>query len=245
DYQPASEVMRLCAVAGGPPVRVSSDLFSVLQCAKQVSERSLGAFDISIGPLTHLWRRSARTGSLPDQKQIDSARSLIDYKAIDLDDEHQTVRLAKKGMLLDLGGIGKGYAADEALAVLRRHGIHRALVAAGGDIAIGSPPPGKAGWRIGMADLSGTNSGRLELHDSAVSTSADSEQYLDIGGKRRSHVIDPHFGFGLTERRSVTVVASRGVWADSLTKVGSIIEPTAALRIIGSFPGTSAKITCV
>jgi thiamine biosynthesis lipoprotein len=244
DYQPTSELMKLCAAAGGSPVRVSADLFSVFECGKKVSERSGGAFDVSIGPLTHLWRRCARTGSVPDHKQIDLARSLVNYRAIEMDCEHQTVRLAKKGMLLDLGGIGKGYAADEALAVLRSHGIGSALVAAGGDIAVSSPPPGKAGWRIGVADLSGKNSGRLELHDAAVSTSADTEQHFDIGGERRSHIIDPRFGFGLTERRSVTVVASRGVWADSLTKVGSIMKPTEALRIIESFPGASAKITC-
>src|SRR5262249_9618156 len=119
------------------------------------------------------------------------------------------------------------------------------LVAAGGDIALGSPPPGKPGWRIGVQSLSGTNSGRLELHESAISTSADTEQHLDIGGQRRSHIIDPRTGFGLTERRSVTVVASRGVWADSLTKVGSILDPREALRIIESFPGASARITCV
>jgi thiamine biosynthesis lipoprotein len=245
DYQPQSELMRLCAAAGGPPVRVSPDLFAVLECGKRVSVGSRGAFDVSIGPLTHLWRRSARTGSLPDQNQIDLARSLVDYQAIALDPEHHTVRLAKKGMLLDLGGIGKGYAADEALAVLRRRGIDSALVAAGGDIALGSPPPGKPGWRISVAGFCGTNSGRLELHDSAISTSADTEQHLDIGGERRSHIIDPRVGFGLTERRSVTVVASRGVWADSLTKVGSIMDPTVALRVIESFPGAWAKITCV
>jgi thiamine biosynthesis lipoprotein len=210
-----------------------------------VSEQSKGAFDVSIGPLTHLWRRAARTGSLPDQNQLDLARSLVDYRLIELDPDHRTVRLAKKGMLLDLGGIGKGYAADEALAVLRRHGIDKALVAAGGDIALGSPPPGKTGWRIGMADLGGgIMSGRLELHDCAISTSADTEQHLDIGGQRRSHIIDPHGGFGLTDRRSVTVVAPKGVWADSLTKVGSIMEPNEALRTIASFPGASARITC-
>jgi thiamine biosynthesis lipoprotein len=245
DYQPTSELMRLCAASGGPPVRVSPDLFTVLECGKEVSERSDGAFDASIGPLTHLWRRSARSGALPDQKQIDSARSLVDYKAIELDDGHHTVRLAKKGMLLDLGGIGKGYAADEALAVLRSHGIDRALVAAGGDIAVGSPPPGKPGWRIAVADLSGTNSGRIELRDAAVSTSADTEQHLDIGGERRSHIIDPHHDFGLTERRCVTVVAAKGVWADSLTKVGSIMNPPDALRIIESFRGASVRITCM
>jgi thiamine biosynthesis lipoprotein len=245
DYQPTSELRRLCAVAGGPPVRVSGDLFTVLECGKKVSERSAGAFDVSIGPLTHLWRRSARTGSLPDQKKIDLARSLVDYTAIELDPEHHTVRLANEGMVLDLGGIGKGYAADEALAVLRSRGIESALVAAGGDIVMSSPPPGKPGWRIGVAGLDGTNSGRLELHDSAVSTSADTEQHLDIGGQRRSHIIDPHLGFGLTVRRSVTVIASRGVWADSLTKVGSIMDPTEALRIIGTFPGASARITCL
>jgi thiamine biosynthesis lipoprotein len=245
DYQPTSELGRLCAAAGGPAVPVSADLFAVLECGIKVSERSRGAFDVSIGPLTHLWRRSSRTGSLPNQKQIDLARSLVDYRAIELDPEHRTVRLAKKGMLLDLGGIGKGYAADEALAVLHRRGIDSALVAAGGDIALGSPPPGKPGWRIGLIDLGGTESGRLALHDAAISTSADTEQHLDIDGERRSHIIDPRLGFGITQRRSVTVVAPKGVWADSLTKVGSIMDPSEALQIVASFPGAAARITCM
>src|SRR5205807_2426091 len=142
DYRQESELMRLCAKAGGPPVRVSDELFFVLRRAEEVSRRSDGAFDVTVGPVVRLWRRARRTQKLPDRDQLAQALARVGYKNVRLDARARTVQLLKPGMQLDLGGIAKGYAADEALKALKKHGVTRALVAAGGDVAMSGPPPG-------------------------------------------------------------------------------------------------------
>jgi thiamine biosynthesis lipoprotein len=146
-------------------------------------------------------------------------------------------------MLLDLGGIAKGYAADEALAVLRRHGIAAALVAAGGDIAVMGAPPATSGWTVGIAPLESPDrppSRYLILRDAAVSTSGDAEQFVEIGGRRYSHIVDPRTGLGLQGHRSVTVVAPKGIDADSLTKVISVLGPDRGMPIIDGIAGAAA-----
>lgn len=233
DYQDTSELMRLCAKAGGPPVPVSAELFFVLSRAQEVSRLSDGAFDVTIGPVVRLWRTARKLRKLPDPEKLAKARALVGWRNIRLDVKKRTVQLLKAGMRLDLGGIGKGYAADEALAVLKKHGISRALVAAGGDIVVGSPPPDKDGWKIAIAPLlSEKDAGRLVLHDAAVSTSGDAEQFVEIGGRRYSHIVDPRTGIGLLGRMSVTVVAKKGIDADSLTKVAAVLGPEKGLPIV-------------
>lgn len=153
DYKPTSELIELCARAGGPPVAVSEDLFRVLAAAQDLAERSDGAFDVTVGPVVRLWRRARRRHELPDSERLAKARGLVGYQNLRLDPTARTAQLTQEGMQLDLGGIGKGYAADAALAVLKRHGIQSALVAAGGDIAVSSAPPGQPGWRIAIAPL--------------------------------------------------------------------------------------------
>ncbi len=153
DYKPGSELRQLCDKAGGPPVKVSEDLFRVLAAAEEVSTRSDGAFDITVGPVVRLWRRARRRHELPDPERLAGARDLVGYEKIQLDPQARTVQLLKPGMLLDLGGIAKGDAADQALMVLKGFGATRALVAAAGDIAVGDPPPHRAGWRIEVAPL--------------------------------------------------------------------------------------------
>jgi thiamine biosynthesis lipoprotein len=148
DYKEDSELMRVCREAAGKPVKVSPDLFGVLVAAQEIAQASDGAFDVTIGPVVRLWRRARRQQQLPDAKQLEMARQLVGYQKLRLDRQHQTVELAQPGMILDLGGIGKGYAADAALAVLVQHGLPRALVAAGGDIRVGEPPP-HAQWLEG------------------------------------------------------------------------------------------------
>ncbi len=177
DYDPDSELMRLCKHAGGDAVPVSVDLFRVLQEAEKYAKLSDGAFDVSIGPVVRLWRKARRTREMPNAAAIKAALDQIDYRKIRLDPKGRTVRLLLMGMLLDLGGIAKGYAADAALAVLRQHGITQALVALGGDIAVGEPPPGSAGWRIGIAPLQ--DSGRA----AAALPAAEERGRLD-GGRR-------------------------------------------------------------
>jgi thiamine biosynthesis lipoprotein len=245
DYRSTSELMRLCQKSGGEPVPVSDDLFRVLSRAQEVSKLSDGAFDVTVGPVVRLWRRARRTHELPDSKELAQARELVGYHNVRLDSKNQTVQLLKPGMRLDLGGIGKGYAADAALATLKEHGVTRALVAAGGDIAVSGPPPGAEGWTIGIAPLEDPDAKSkryLILHDAAVSTSGDAEQYLEIGGKRYSHILDPKTGLGLTDRLSVTVVAPKGLSADPLTKVVSVLGPERGLAIIDGLDGVAALV---
>jgi thiamine biosynthesis lipoprotein len=242
DYQPTSELMRLCAKAGGPPVKVSEELFFVLARAQEVSRRSGGGFDVTVGPVVRLWRRARRTQRLPDPKQLADARALVGYENVRLNDKVRTVQLLKVGMQLDLGGIAKGYAADEALAVLRKHGIDRALVAAGGDIAVSGPPPGRMGWAVAIAPIPGEKrAGNLILAHQAVSTSGDAEQYVEIGGKRYSHIVDPRTGLGLVGRMSATVVAPDGITSDSLTKVVAVLGPDRGFPIIEQTNGVSGR----
>jgi thiamine biosynthesis lipoprotein len=243
DYQSTSELMQLCAKAGGPPVKVSAELFLVLSRARRVSQQSGGAFDVTVGPVVRLWRRSRRTRELPDPDKLKQARALVGWKMVHLDEKAGTVRLEKAGMQLDLGGIAKGYAADEMLRVLNRHGITRALVSAGGDIRVGDAPPGKPGWRVAIAPVDARKEGPryLTLANAAVSTSGDAEQYVEIAGKRYSHIVDPRTGLGLVGRMSATVVAPDGITADSLTKVLAVLGPEKGFEIIEAYKGVSGR----
>lgn len=246
DYRPSSEVMKLCAANDADPGKarpVSRDLAVVLRTALAVSAQSGGAFDVTVGPLSRLWREARRTKRLPDPAELAAAREKVGYGKVTLDPEKQTVRLAESGMRLDFGGIGKGYAADEALAVLKAHGLPRALVAASGDIAAGDPPPDRDHWRVEIAPIgTGRPARAVNLANAAVSTSGDLFQFVEVGGVRYSHVLDPKTGLGLTGRRSVTVIAKAGILSDSLSKVASVLPTDKALPVIDAYPGAAAYI---
>jgi FAD:protein FMN transferase len=246
DYLADSELMKLCKrneKESIGPVKVSDELFFVLAKAKEVSELSDGAFDVTIGPVVRLWRQARKDRQLPDEDERKEALSRVGHKKMALDPKEKTVDLKVPGMILDLGGIAKGYAADEALKLIAANGITSALVAASGDIAVSGPPPGKPGWRIDIAPLPGQKEKRqLVLKDMAVSTSGDAEQFVDIAGVRYSHVVDPRTALGLTGRRSVTVIARRGIESDSLTKVASILPADEAVKKIETVDGAATWI---
>lgn len=248
DYRPDSELMRLCRGAAGPPVNVSEDLFRVLAAAQDLAERSDGAFDVTVGPAVRLWRRARRQHELPDHDRLLQALALVGYRNLVLDPTRRTAQLLRPGMLLDLGGIAKGYAADEALSVLKEYGIPSALVAAAGDIRCGNSPPRSDGWRIEIAsptpltEPSAKGTHYLLLHDVAVSTSGDAEQHVDIGGQRYSHIINPATGMALTGHRSVTVVAPKGITADSCATTVCVLGPRRGLELIDATQGASALI---
>jgi len=246
DYSPQSELMQLCKKfekAIAEPVKVSDELFFVLHKANQVSELSGGAFDVTISPVVRLWRQARKDRRLPEPAALRAAMDKVGYKNLLLDPKAKTVSFKIPGMLLDLGGIAKGYAADEGLGVIETFGIKSALVAASGDIAVSKAPPGRDGWRIDIEPLPGSKGSRqLVLVDAALSTSGDSEQFVEIGGVRYSHVVDPFTGIGLKGRRSVTVVARRGIDADSLTKMASILPADKAIEKIEPLEGTAALI---
>jgi thiamine biosynthesis lipoprotein len=211
DYRPDSEVMRLCDQAGRRPVPVSRDLFRVLERAREIAERSNGAFDVTCGPLVRLWRQSRASGSLPTPEEIAGARTRVGWQSVRLH-RNRTVEIDTAGVRIDLGGIAKGYACDEALKTLRGKGVDRALVQAGGDLAASGPPPGKRGWTIALGGSGQT----ADVVHAAVSTSGDTEQFVEVGGVRYSHIVDPRTGLGLTNRIQATVIARNGLTSDPL-----------------------------
>lgn len=246
DYNPDSEVMQLCRTAGsGKSVKVSSELFEVLAKSIEYSKATDGAFDVTIAPVVKLWRVARRQKKLPTAEQLATARDLVDWRQIHLNPDERSVELKKPGMLLDFGGIAKGYIADQARAVLMKRGISQCLIAVGGDIAAGAAPPDRDGWRVGIAPLDkadGTPSRYLRLANCSVSTAGDTFQYVEIDGVRYSHIVDPATGLGLTRRISVTVVAPQGMSADGLDTAISIIGPDRGLKLIEQSKGAVALI---
>jgi thiamine biosynthesis lipoprotein len=245
DYRPTSELMRLCDKAGTGPVKVSAELFRVLSRAEEVSRLSDGAFDVTVGPVVHLWRLARRTQRLPDADKLAEARALVGWQQVKLDAKERTVDLQKAGMRLDLGGIAKGYAADEAQAVLKKHGVTSALVAAGGDITVSDAPPGEKGWDVAIAPLTDEEAKtprHLKLANAAVSTSGDANQYVEIDGVRYSHIVDPKTGLGLVGRMSVTIIAPDGITADSLTKVVCVLGAEKGFPLVEKTEGVSSRM---
>ncbi|MBN2474092.1 MAG: FAD:protein FMN transferase [Pirellulales bacterium] len=245
DYDARSELRQLGNTAtGGKTARVSNDLWQVLARARALADQSGGAFDPTVGPVVRLWRRARRNRQLPAPEAIEAARALVGYDLLRLDPDKQTVELLKPGMRLDLGGIAKGYAADEALRVLRNFGLNRALVDAGGDIVLGDPPPDQAGWHIAIAPLEadGPPSRVLSLCRTAIATSGDTWQFVEIDGRRYSHIVDPRTGLGLTDHSSVTIVAPDGTAADGLASAVSVLGPQKGIELIEGMPGTAAFI---
>jgi thiamine biosynthesis lipoprotein len=244
DYDAASELMRLCRQPVGKPVAVSDDLFAVLRQAQRLAALSDGAFDVTAGPIVRQWRRARQTGELPAAVQLARARSAVGWQKLKLDPATQTVTMLASNLHLDLGGIAKGYAADAALAVLKQRGCPAALVAASGDIAVGSPPPGTKGWRVSIGNpTAGAPAARaLLLKNAAVSTSGDTEQFVEIGGVRYSHIVNPRTGLGLTNHLQVTVVARHATDSDSLATTVCVLGVERGLKLIESQRNTAALI---
>jgi thiamine biosynthesis lipoprotein len=242
DFREDSELMRLARQGAPAPFPVSNDLYDVLAKSIRISELSHGAFDVTVGPLVELWRKAGKTGRFPDTSQLAQAKALVDYRNIELDAARRTVFLKRAGMKLDLGAIGKGYAADQMLAILQSRGIRQAMVVAGGEVALGAPPPGKAGWKVAI-DTPDSGTGNppciLSLHDAAASTSGDSKQFVEISGRRYSHVIDPSTGVALEGMASTTVLAKDATTTDALGTALSIIPVADGIRLAESLPGVA------
>jgi len=248
DYELESELSRLSATsqtidarsaAGFPTVKISDDLWTVLAKCQEISRASGGAFDVTIGPLTKLWRRARRQKELPDRELLAAARAAVGYRFLKLDPAAKTAQLQKLNMRLDLGGIAKGYAADEAVKVVVAAGIPRVLVRGSGDIAAWDPPPGESGWTVGVAPLDPNDPPArfVSLRRMAVSTSGDARQNLVVDGKRYSHILDPRTGQPLEGRSSVTVIAPQGIVADALDTAASVLSPAESLALIKTFEG--------
>ncbi|HTQ36173.1 MAG TPA: FAD:protein FMN transferase [Steroidobacteraceae bacterium] len=216
-YKPDSEVSRVNALAAKGPVKISAELFALLQTAQQYSRLSHGVFDITYASVGYLYDYRAHVH--PDEATIEKALPNIDYRQLQLDPAASTIAFGKPGMRIDLGGIGKGYAVDRGIDILKGRGIAHALVNAGGDTRVIGDRLGKP-WIVGIRhpDHADQVVLRIPLVDAAFSTSGDYERYFDEGGVRYDHIIDPKTGHSPHGVRSVTVIASTATRTDGLTK---------------------------
>jgi thiamine biosynthesis lipoprotein len=245
DYSLESELSKLSARAPtAAPVPLSDDLFTVMQAAQKLAAESEGAFDVTVGPLTKLWRRARRQKEVPSEEAIFKAHAPVGYRNLVLDAKAKTAALLKPEMRLDLGGIAKGYAADAALAEIKQLDLTRALVRASGDIAAGDAPPNEAGWKVGLAPLNPDDPPTtfVSLVNQAISTSGEARQHLVVDGKRYSHLIDPRNGNPLTGRMSITVIAPRSTDADALASAVAVLGPEKGLKLINSREEVSAYL---
>lgn len=227
---------------------VSDDLAGMLWCALDMAERTDGRFDPTLGALTQLWRR-ARGGSPPSHAEIDAARAATGFRSISL--EGRSLTISRRGLRLDFGAIGKGFAADAALRVLTDSGPARALVEIGGDGAVADAPPGRSGWRLALAATGEV----VELPPwSGMATSGAESQWIELDGEARSHVIDPRDGLGLVRSPTVTVIVRRdrsaadgsacgpGAVADALATALSVADESMISAIVARVPGAEAVL---
>jgi thiamine biosynthesis lipoprotein len=233
DYEPGSELNRLCHRPAGQPVKVSRELFDILQRAQKLARETGGAFDITAGPFIRQWRQARRQQKLPSNQALAAVKSRVGFEKIKLNPRNRTVTLMAENMQLDLGGIAKGYAVDEAMKILKANCIRRAFVAASGDMLMSGPPMGREGWRVEIrsVDQFGNLYPRTaHLKHQALSTSGDTEQFIEIDGRRYSHIVDPLTGHGLTHRLQVTVVSDSSTTADSHATALSVLGLKAGLN---------------
>lgn len=229
-YKPTSELSMVNARAAREPVKISSELFDLLDTSLEYSRITEGAFDITYASVGYLYdfRKHVR----PDERQIADALPGINYRHIELDRNNRTVRFARPGVRVDLGGIGKGHAVDRGIAVLQARGIDHALVTAGGDSRIIGDRFGKP-WVVGIRhpDRKDEVIARIPLEDAALSTSGDYERYFDENGVRYHHIIDPRTGHSASKVRSATIIGPTATRTDGLSKTAFVLGAEKAIEI--------------
>ncbi len=243
-HDPTSELSWLSRQAGKQPVTVSADTFSLLEESLRIGRLTGGAFDPTISPLVSLWKQAAQRKRLPDKRELESASIRVDYRKVILDREAFSVRLLPPVSAIDLGGIAKGYAAEEAARLLLSRGVGSALVEPGGDIfALGTKPGGKP-WVVGVQNPFEESDfiTRLSVSDAAVVTSGNYRRFFEIEGRRFSHIIDPRTGWPADLVPSVTVIAPHGAEADALATAVSVLGVDAGLELVESLPETECLL---
>lgn len=243
NYRPDSELTHINASAAQATVRVTEPMLRVLEAAQKVSADSGGAFDVTVGPLVRLWGFFDKRPHVPSDTELAEVRPLVDYRNVLLDVDRQTVRFARPGVEIDLGGIAKGFAVELAAAVLRRRGL-AGLVDAGGNQYLVGLPPGKPGWTVGLRDPRHPDRllGVIDVAEGSVSTSADDSNFLVADGRRYGHLLDPHSLKPSTAAESVTIVSRDGTLADALSKAAFVLGPSRGIALIESYRDTAGAI---
>ena len=243
-WKDGSDVVRLNAAAGQQPVSVSRETLELLTFARIASEQTGGEFDVTFGALADIWKFDHdQDDTVPDRASIDKRLPFVDYRAVQTDPARGTAFISRSGVRVHLGGIGKGYAIDRAVDLLRKDGFQDFLIQSGGDMYASGTTNG-APWKLGIADPRGDHSAfaALELRNSAVSTSGDYERFFMKDGVRYHHLIDPDRGEPARGCRSVTIVADRATIADVLSTGVFIMGPDAGMALIEKLPGVEGVI---
>lgn len=245
NYRPTSELSRINATAAAAPVTTDPEVFGLIERALVYSRRTEGAFDVTVGPLVKAWGFFRGTGRYPSDDELADARARSGWMNVDLDETHRSVRFLTPGLVLDLGGIGKGWALDCAAETLRRHGVSAALLGAGQSTyyAIGAPP-GEDGWLIRVPDPRDTTRtlSTALLRDQALSTSGSSEQSFELGDRRYSHIIDPRTGHPVAGMAQVTVTAPTATDSDALSTAVFVLGPKHGAELLSEIPETAALL---
>jgi thiamine biosynthesis lipoprotein len=234
-YKPESQLSQINQYANERAVQVDKELFDLIKLTTHYSQITEGAFDITYASVGYLYDYPRHIR--PTEEQIREKLPSVNWRNMLLDEEHHTVRFEHPGMRIDLGGIGKGYAVDRGIDILKARGIDRALVTAGGDSRIIGDRMGRP-WLVAVRHPDDPNKvvTRIPLSDSAVSTSGDYERYFDEGGVRYHHIIDPRTGHSASKVRSATILAPTATQTDGMSKTAFVLGPEKALEIINRMP---------
>lgn len=239
-----TEVDAVANAAGKNFVKVSDDTFYVLKKGKYYSGQSSGSFDITIGPLVKLWGIGTDHARVPSQQEIDEKKSLVNYEDLLLDEKDKKAMLAKPGMSLDLGGIAKGYSADEAARILKENGVEHAIVNLGGNVLTINDNPDGNPWTIGIQDpfkSRGSVVGTIDVTNKTVVTSGIYERYFEKNGKKYHHILNPFTGYPMDNNlASVTLVTNVSIDADAMTKNIFYLGLDKGVEYVKKVPGLSA-----
>jgi len=234
DYEEFSEVTLLSKSAGSSNwIKVSDPLWEVLEMSQDLSVKSDGAFDITIGPLSKLWRRAFRRNMLPQAEDVAEAKSSVNYKWLHLDKENQSVLLEKTNMRIDLGGIAKGYIIDQVFDFFEAQGIEEVLIDGGGDLYVGANSPEGIPWEVAIGSAEHT---KENYEFRGVASSGDYYRYLESEGVRYSHIIDPRTGYGNYLPSQVVVSAPSCALADALASSISILGVEKGEELMNHYP---------
>ncbi|MCX8036895.1 MAG: FAD:protein FMN transferase [Candidatus Sumerlaeia bacterium] len=237
-----SDAAKINEQAGKKPVRIDDRLMRLLLHAREVSELSGGAFDVTYPPLARLWNLRAEKFTIPSDETIDRTRPLVNYRNLLLDPEAGTAFLRLEGMAIELGALAKGAAVDAAARSLRESGFANALIRASGDmLALGDK--GGQPWLIGIRHPRGARTevvGAVALRDKAICTSGDYEKAVVVDGKRYHHILDPRTGRPADRTVSVTVIAGNAETADALSTALFVLGPKAGMELCERLPGVEA-----
>ncbi|WP_151732927.1 FAD:protein FMN transferase ['Paenibacillus yunnanensis' Narsing Rao et al. 2020] len=235
------EVYAVNQAAGKEAVAVSDETLDLIKQSIKYGEEMDGLFDVTIGPLVDLWNIGSDGASVPAQADIDQAVSLTNYKDIIIDEAAKTVKLAKEGMVMDLGGIGKGYAADRIADYLKEEGLNSAMINLGGSsiIALGTKP-GEVPWNIGLQDPDksrGTQMGTIKIADEVIDASGVYERYFIQDGVRYHHILDPRTGFPAQNGlKSITIMSPNATDADALSTGVFLMGLEDGIKYLESLP---------